>query len=86
MIKIKMNKKNIFKIIYTVLLLINIIILFFFISFIRDNVYGAIIMDENYLLQNKKVDSVNIKKFEETLHKIEEKKQEADTSQIKNIF
>lgn len=84
--KIKMNKKNIFKIIYGILIIINTVVLFFFILFAKDNAYNAIIIDQNYLLQNKKINAINMIKFEESLENIKQKKEEINIPTIKNIF
>jgi len=83
--KLKMNKKNIFRILYILLIISNILFLFFLIPFINNYLYRSIILDENYLLQNKKTNVVNINKFNSNLKKLKEK-QTKEQLNLKDIF
>ncbi|OGF25514.1 hypothetical protein A2331_01450 [Candidatus Falkowbacteria bacterium RIFOXYB2_FULL_34_18] len=83
--KPQINKKNIFRIFYLVIIIINIVFLFFLKSFIEEHVYSAMVLDSNYLLQNKKTNLIDEKRFENALENLKQKKT-AEKLNIKDIF
>jgi hypothetical protein len=74
---IKLNDKNIFKILYGAAIIINLIALFWLYSFLDKAVYATFIIDGSELQDqiNLNVQNLDIDKFEKIITEISDKKQ-----------
>ena len=73
-ISIKFSIKNIFRIIYSILFILNIVSLFMLYNFFNDYIYNTIAFDENNAIYlSTKKDDINLNKFNDVIEKIENK-------------
>lgn len=82
------KKTNINFFLRITILILNIVVLFYIYSFYNKNVYGSIVVDENYILEQSKQSSgdINLKKFQATLDKLSEKKELKKSPSVSNFF
>ena len=87
-LKIKLTAKNVLRILYGIIILANIIILFFLYIFIDKNVYKTFVLDKDFLLSQtqQKTEDLNVKKFEAIINKIEQKSEKKSIDNINNLF
>ncbi len=86
--KIKFNHKNIIRYFYILIILINLVTLFYIYSFMKKHVYGTIVPknDEAITRSSTYAGDVDIKKFEKVVEQIEKKSQLNSLDNIKDIF
>ena len=86
--KLKISYKNNIKIIYGVIIIINIFGIFYTYNFTKKNIYGAIVVDEVVIASRvqKNIEDININKFDNIILKLEEKSKLEKIENIKNIF
>ena len=72
--KIKFNQKLIFKYIYIIFIIINLLLIFY--NFFNEHVYSAIVVDQNLIetQARQSMEDVNIDKFNNIIKVVEEKK------------
>ena len=87
-LKITLKNKHIIRYLYILIILINIILLFFLFSFMKKNVYYAIVPNEDLSVFASKnyAGDIDIKKFEDIIKLIEKKSIKNDLDNIENIF
>lgn len=87
-LKINLTPKRIFNVIYTLIVLFNLITFVLLFNFARKYVYGSIVVDPNFLQsQTTKLGSdLDLDKFNLMIQTIEEKQQQKNTENIKNVF
>jgi hypothetical protein len=86
--KIKITTKNVFKSLFYVLLILNVVIIIFVVQFMRTKVYKTMFMSREELLEqsNLSVENIDIDSFNEVVKKIDKKNQNRDIEVGKNIF
>ena len=86
--KIKLTPRKIFRYSYIMLFFANLVIVFFVYGFIKKYAYDTMFMERDELLKQSKtsVESINIKKFELVVEKIDAKKNKPPLKIIRNIF
>jgi len=82
------KKINISLTIKTIIIVFNVITLFFIYSFYEKNVYSSIVADNDYILEQSRqnTNNINIKKFNSTLEKLSQKQKTKINSTIVNFF
>jgi hypothetical protein len=72
----------------TIIVLLNIVVLFYVYSFYKKNVYGSMVVDDNYLSEQSKqiTNTINVQKFNLTLEKLSQKQKEKQDADIVNFF
>jgi len=87
-INFKINQKNIIFLSILVTLIGNLILIFFIVSFLYENVYQIIYLDENYILSqsNYKEDDINMNKFKSAEEFITDKNKVNKIESLNNIF
>ncbi|MCX6796156.1 MAG: hypothetical protein NTW06_01515 [Candidatus Falkowbacteria bacterium] len=85
---LKLDRKKIFQIIYLVIILSNLIAALFLFQFVRNNVYGAVFVDPDYLAAQKIKSSgdLDLNKFDAVVSLIEQKQEPKPIEDIKNVF
>jgi len=86
--KLKISYKNYIKIIYGIIIIINIFTIFYIYNFTKKNIYGAIAIDEAIIASRvqKNIEDININRFNNIILKLEEKSKLEKIENIKNIF
>jgi hypothetical protein len=84
----KINNKQIFKMIYLVIAIINLVCLILILQFVKNNVYGAVFVDPNYLEAQKikPGGDLDLNKFDAVVSTLEQKQQKKSVDNIKNLF
>ncbi len=86
--KLKISYKNNIKIIYGIIIIINIFIIFYIYNFTKKNIYGAIVVDEAVIMSRvqKNIEDINIDRFNNIILKLEKKSKVEKIKNIINIF
>lgn len=85
-LKIKLNSKDLFRIIYLLFVIANIVILVLLFRFLKEYVYGSVFVDETFL-QNQTIkvnNDLDLDKFDKVVNDIE-KRQTRGGQQVEPI-
>jgi hypothetical protein len=84
----KINSKQIFKMIYLVIAIINLVCLILLFQFVKNNVYGSVYVDQTYLdaQKIKTGGDLDLNKFNSVVSALEQKQQKKSVDNIKNLF
>jgi hypothetical protein len=87
-LKIKISNRKIFFSIYIVIFITNLSALILLAQFIKNFVYGSIVVDPNFIQsqQLKTGNNLDTNKFDAIIKVIESKQGRKENSNIKNIF
>lgn len=87
-IKLKFNRANIFRILYIILIISNLIILFYLYKYLNKYIYRIIKSGPAIMLQagSQATLDINMNKLEEIITKIDKKSNNPQSVKIKNIF
>ncbi len=86
--KIKFSHKNIIRYFYILIILINLVTLFYLYSFMKKHVYHTIVPknDDTIIRSSTYAGDVDLKKFKKVIEQIEKKSQGNSLDNIKDIF
>ena len=86
--KIKFSHKNIIRYFYILIMLVNLVTLFYLYSFMKKHVYHTIAPEEDITITRSSTyaGDIDMKKFEEVIEQIEKKSQGNSLDNINNIF
>ncbi len=84
----KLNKKKIITYFYLIILIVNIVFIYYIYSFINENVYKIIYLDEEHLISQTNFEdtNINMNKFEAVKEFMTEKKKVNKINNLNNIF
>lgn len=84
----KLNKKKIITSVYLIILIVNIVFIYYIYSFINENVYKIIYLDEEHLISQTNFEdtNINMNKFEAVKEFMTEKKKVNKINNLNNIF
>ncbi len=86
--KINFEYKNIFNYIIIIIIILNLISIFYLYNFLRKNLYDAITYQVDPTIPSSILskDNINIDKFNNVINRIENKQKPKDRPNVKNIF
>jgi hypothetical protein len=85
---LKINSKLIFKMVYVLIAIVNLLCLILLFQFIKNNVYGSVFVDQSYLdaQKIKTGGDLDLNKFNAVVSALEQKQQKKSVDNIKNLF